>query len=338
MPYGAYVRDISNAYDTRNVIINTVWEDDYIVQVSYSLGSYIRFQRDLYVESAISIGYDPPAENRTARLGPGQEKNFDNRPLSQRSPSYQRLAVNWFATTLLSRYLRKRKFLLDPTEAVTKVAFAMFVNRYPETEAEFAQLVCQFPEALQRVQVSDAGFSADRLSDGARAAILALLEDQDRLAQYLREPRSFLESYAQGAQPEEIAALTALSEEQPALVENAFDQVELGGSAGDGNTYILLGMQGDQPSVDNLEWLKSGIGQFVEKNGFAPSVGWYLTAAQACHRVILGPGVSDRDRRFLEFMGHEIIDRRDGAPLADLTLERAPAPGENQTRRQQGAP
>ncbi len=36
------------------------------------------------------------------------------------------------------------------------------------------------------------------------------------------------------------------------------------------------------------------------------------------YRVIVGPGVSDREVEFLRFNGHELIDRRDGSDIGKL--------------------
>jgi hypothetical protein len=328
---GSYVADISNAEETKAVIEWTISDIDDIVSVRSVLGSWIRFSRNEYSTDAVSISYDPPADGAPFILGPSQNKVFDGKPLSARSQGFQQMAIDWFGQIVLSRYLRQRKFLIDPTSEITKVSNSLFGQRLPTTIEELANLIAKYPAALQYIRVSDKSFKPEQLSTGARRVIRSLLEDQPNLKQYLSEPGSFIKAQAEGLiQDEEAKALVTLANEQPDLVRYSFNVVEIGGADGDGNTYILIGIDPDKnlPSPEGLQWLQKGIDGFVNANGFLPSFGWYLTEAQTCRRVIAGPGVSDRDISYLQFMGHDITDQRQSGSLNELQFKPAPHPGE----------
>jgi len=319
---GFSVVDIGDATGTLCAIKTTIGEDgDNVVNVYYNLGHFIHFSETVVspAGSTVAISYDPPGEADEPVLGPCQQTAFDGILLSERGERYRHLAVNWFAFHVLGRYIRSQKFILDPTVEVQELAKEVLGGRLPRGVEDIASLICDDPNLLHRIQCVRGDFDPEQLSPAAREACLGLLEDVGGLEGYLSDPERFIRKWAGGMTPEEREALVRVAREQPALVRNAFDSVELGGARGDGNTYILIGLDRKRnlPDQKGWEWLGSQMEGFVARNGFLPSCGYYVTEAQSCQRIILGPGVTDRERDFLQFSGHELIDKRDGGLLEE---------------------
>jgi len=319
---GFSVVNIGDATGTLCAIKTTIGEDgDNVVNVYYNLGHFIHFSETVVPPpgSAVAISYDPPGEADEPVLGPCQQTAFDGAPLSERGERYRHLAVNWFAFHVLGRYIRSLKFILDPTTEVQALAKEVLGGRLPRGVEDIASLVCADPDLLHRIECVRGDFDPEQLSPAAREVCLGLLEDKGRLERYLSEPEGFIGKWAEEMTLEEREALVRVAGEQPDLVRNAFDSVELGGARGDGNTYILIGLDRERnlPDRKGWEWLGRQLGRFASRNGFLPSCGYYVTEAQSCQRIILGPGVTDRERDFLQFSGHEVIDRRDGGLLEE---------------------
>jgi hypothetical protein len=204
------------------------------------------------------------------------------------------------------------------------------------------EIVRHEPELIKYVRCVEEAFRPESVSPAMRRVIRQLLENRETVQMYLSaspdERGSLVEGWlADGGgelPPRERYALVQGAEDRGELFLSAYDSVELGRGPGDESTYILIGtdlgdlrlLDPDQKPgrFDAWRWVVDQLDEFEELNGFVPAFGPYVTEARMRYRVILGPGVSDREAAFLRFYGHETIDRRSGEPIGKLESDVAP--------------
>jgi len=317
------IADISDSFSTIRKIRSWTGDNDNILAISYQVAGWTTFSNTVFAAQgqvaapAVQIAWDPPGEYVRPPRGPSQHTYFDGLKLSNRDQEYQHIAVNWFIDFVLSGYLRPRRYVVEPTLAVQ---YALG-GRLPQTLEDIAALAQADPGLLQHVQCIEGDFEPDQLSPAARQVCLRLLEDEESLARFLESPAGFIETVeaqvGSRLTAEEKLALTRAASEKPDAMRAALDSVALGRAHGDENTYILIGVDPREPVTGQrgMRWLYEQLDNFVALNHFLPAFGYFVTEARLRYRVILGPGVSDRDKRFLEFFGHEAIDMRDGSPF-----------------------
>lgn len=161
--------------------------------------------------------------------------------------------------------------------------------------------------------------------DARLAVALLILEDDINLKHYFDNANDFLDEIVIAENinlPEEHRLeLVRASEMRQTAIYSLFDYAELGESAGDGNTYILVGAASDgRPTVEAMLWLQQSLAEFVERYGFLPGYGSYVTEAALRQRVILGPDTTERD---LEYIKNNVFDWHDcryGQSVTDLDL------------------
>jgi hypothetical protein len=303
---------------------------DVRVALDFNVGGYVRFSNTLFwgqslteVMKMVDVQWDPPGETPQVPFL-SQHTYFDGQPLSSRDENYQETAVNFFADFVLSSDLTTRHYIVEPTESV----LAALDGELPTTPEHVAQLAAADPDLLRYVRCSEQTFTPDQLSAGARQVCKGILEDAESLEGYLAEPEGHVDSLGDGVTDAEREALVNAAREKPALVRRAFDSVELGRAPGDGNTYILIGVDPETnlPSDDNLEWLFDQLRSFVEQNGFMPGFGPFVTEARQRAYVVLGPGTGQRERDYLALFGHRLVDRQDGAPIGQISSQTPSGP------------
>lgn len=146
-----------------------------------------------------------------------------------------------------------------------------------------------------------------------------IFENEDQTSAFLDNPSGFVEQ----------SGLTFSAEEEKLILEAAnkkhevgtiLDLAELGDSAGDGNTYLLLGS--GVPDEAQLAWLQQSLNEIQEVYGFLPAYGGYVTEAVFRSRVIIGPGVTEREIAYLRRNVGDLLDRRGvdgiGEPIGSL--------------------
>ncbi len=146
-----------------------------------------------------------------------------------------------------------------------------------------------------------------------------IFENEGQTSAFLDNPSGFVEQ----------SGLTFSAEEERLILEaadkklevgNVSDLAELGNSAGDGNTYLLLGS--GVPDEAQLAWLQQSLSEFQEEYGFLPAYGGYVTEAALRSRVIIGPGVTEREVEYLRRNVGDLLDRRGvdgiGEPIGSL--------------------
>lgn len=298
-------------------------DSDSIVAVDFNLGGFIRFSNSLEGRTskndanhpiAISSTWDPPNDPEPPRGG-SQHTTFDERPLSSRDAGYQHTAVTWFVEFVLSNYLKFGAIYLDPTPAV----MSKLENRTPESVAEIVNLLCDNPELIDNIQLTRHTFIPEQISPAVRELVATILEKESEVNAYLDDPASYLEknSHSDLSDLERRAFLNA-ARDKGNLVRHAFNCVELGRGRGDGNVYVLIGWdENGLPSTHGLDWFWRELPHFVARYHFVPGFGWYVTEARMRYHVILGPGVTERERAFLAFFGHRLVDRRNGQEIGD---------------------
>lgn len=303
---------------------------DAIVAVDFNVGGYIRFSNALFPGQAepppgakkkdfAVLHWDPPGDLEILP-GPSQFTYFDDQPLSSRDEGYQATAVNWFAEFVLSPYLTTRHYVIDPTDDV----IAALDGKLPKDTEDVSRLAATNPALLRHVSCHEQTFLPSQLSEGAREVIARLLEDGTSLQEYLKAPEAFIGSASdQTLLPEEADALSRAANEKQDLIRRAFDSVELGRARGDGNTYILLGVDRKMnlPDQGALDWVLSELPAFVEENGYLPAFGPFVTEARMRYTVVLGPGVTEREEAYLRLFGHQVVDRRDGSSIGQVRLD-----------------
>ncbi|HRQ40095.1 MAG TPA: hypothetical protein PLD25_19470 [Chloroflexota bacterium] len=295
---------------------------DNIVAVDFNLGGFIRFSNSLEGKVAkndpnapinITSTWDPANDPQPPRGG-SQHTAFDDQPLSSRDEGYQATAVNWFVEFVLSNYLQARTIQIDPTPEV----MARLGDRTPEAVAEITALLCDNPNLINNIQITSHSFVPEQISPAVKELSAAILENKEQVAAYLAAPESYVDQYGRDDLSDlERRAFVSAAQDKGDLVRHAFDCVELGRGRGDGNVYVLIGWEegGTMPDPNGLDWFGNELPGFVANNNFVPGFGWYVTEARMRYHVILGPGVTDRDRDFLAFFGHRLVDRRDGQEI-----------------------
>jgi hypothetical protein len=327
---------------------------DSVVAIDFNVGGYVRFSNSLFSgqvdpnpnqkpedrPALASISWDPPGEEPVPR-GPSQHTQFDGGRLSARDEGYQLTAVDWFVDFALSSYLTRRHYFVDPTEEV--MALMGEINpedesRLPKTPDDIMALVQRAPHLINSIRCDDETFTPDLISPALRQVCRNLLDSQDSVTRYVKTDatgrQGLISEWEAGAEggrltEREVAALTRAAEEKPDLLLRAQDSVELGRARGDENTYILIGTNVDPdlnlPVPEGVSeqfaawyWVMDQLDDFVEANGFVPAFGPYVTEARMRYRVVLGPGTGERERNFLQFYGHDLIDRTQGGPIGRL--------------------
>jgi len=298
--------------------------DDRTVALEFNVGGWMRFSNRAYPyynltnkapQTIVNTGWDPPGDDPQFPYI-NQMTYFDGQPLSSRDEDYQQIAVDFFADFVLSIYLVRRYYDVEPIPEVLEI----LDGNMPETPEDVAKIICANPALLRNIRFQEETFNPAMLSDGARQAILNLLESADTIESYLGSPEAFLLSSNVDLGENESQALVRAAKEKPDLVRAAFDSVELGRAKGDGNTYILLGInfETNTPDQQSLDWLIEQLGDFQRENGFTPSFGFFVTDAQTRHHVVLGPKVTEREIRYLTVFGHNLIDRREGGRIGRI--------------------
>lgn len=292
------------------------FEDDRYA-VAFQVGGWVIFSNSVFhsavngqaVAPEVYDSWDPPVDNpRMDSTGKSQHTYFDNGKLSERDPAYRRVAVNFFVDYALSHYLRRRRFVVEPMDK----ARAVLGGRLPETQDEVAELICKDPDMLDHIEFVDADVDPEQISPATRQVCERILESPEAAAAFVENPEAFLREYTPGGQelpPLEAAALIAAAREKRELVRNAADCVELGASKGDGNVYILIGVDPGtgRPKHEWIDWALAEADAHLARTGSWPAFGHYITDARLRYHVVLGPGTGDRERRFLEFSGNVIL-------------------------------
>jgi len=300
-------------------------EDDRYA-VAFQVGGWVIFSNSVFhstvegqpVAPEVYDSWDPPATSpRLDPSGKSQHTYFDNGKLSQRDPAYRRVAVNFFVDYALSNDLRQRRFVVEPTEKTR----AILGGRLPETQAEVAELICQDPNVLDHIEFVDADVDPEQISPATRQVCERILESPQAADAFADNPEVFLREHTPSGQelpPLEAQALIAAAREKRELVHNAADYVELGASKGDGNVYILIGVDPGtgRPKREWIDWALAEADAHFAKTGSWPAFGHYITDARLRYHVVLGPGTGDRERRFLEFSGNVILPSSQPKPEA----------------------
>jgi hypothetical protein len=291
-------------------------EDDRYA-VAFQVGGWVIFSNSVFrstvdgqvVTPEVYDSWDPPTDNpRLDPSGRSQHTYFDNGQLSQRDPAYRRIAVNFFVDYALSSYLRQRKFVVEPTERTRDI----LSGRLPETQAEIAKLICKDPNVLDHIEFVDADLDPEQISLATRQVCEQILESPQATAAFVNNSEAFLKEYAPSGKELptlEAQALLNAAREKPELVRNAADCVELGASKGDGNVYILIGVDPatSRPKREWIDWALTEADAHFAKTGSWPAFGHFITDARLRYHVVLGPGTGERERRFLEFAGNVIL-------------------------------
>jgi hypothetical protein len=168
---------------------------------------------------------------------------------------------------------------------------------------------------LQDVE-TEAGVSKQ---DAKANMALFILEDREHLSRYLNDPATFLSETEEMAgielSIEEKAQFTQAVVNQDAIL-SLFDYAELGESSGDGDTYILVGTAVTNiPTIEAMMWLQQSLAQFIDRYGFLPAYGSYVTEAALRQRVIIGPDVTEREKKYIENNVFDPHDYRDGRQI-----------------------
>ncbi len=156
--------------------------------------------------------------------------------------------------------------------------------------------------------------------------IYIILENREHLDKYLDNTAAFL------TEAEEKLGVVLSDEERLQFeqvsfaleaIYNVFDYVELGESAGDGDTYILVGtaVDNDVPTIETMMWLQQNLTKFKKRHAFLPGYGSYVTEAALRHRVIMGPDVTEREAEYLQNNVYDVHDYRDGRSIDSLEFE-----------------
>lgn len=313
---------------------NNPADTDSIVAVDFNIGGFVRFSNSLIggiynnvVDKPIAISstWDPVNDPAPPR-GFSQHTTFDEESLSSRDAGYQATAVNWFIEFVLSGYLQFRAIQLDPTPVV----MARLGERTPETVEEIVALLCDHPQLIDNIRITESTFVPEQISPAVKMLAARILENKDEMQAYLAAPESYVDGYGRDDLSDlERRAFVSAAHDKAVLVRHAFDCVELGRGPGDGNVFVLIGWEADRklPSQDGLDWFRRELPDFVAENGFVPGFGWYITEARMRYHVILGPGVTDRERDFLAFFGHRVIERREGQEIGDWLAPEDPPAG-----------
>ena len=161
----------------------------------------------------------------------------------------------------------------------------------------------------------------EQISLATRQVCEQILESPDAAAAFIKNPEAFLKEYTPDGEalpPLEAEALLNAAREKPELVRNAVDCVELGASKGDGNAYILIGVDPatGRPKREWIDWALAEADAHFAQTGSWPAFGHFITDARLRYHVVLGPGTGDRERRFLEFSGNVILPPRQTKPGA----------------------
>jgi hypothetical protein len=292
------------------------FEDDRYA-VAFQVGGWVIFSNSIFrstvngqiVATEVYDSWDPPADNpRLDSSGRSQHTYFDNGKLSQRDPAYRRVAVNFFVDYALSNYLRQRKFVVEPTEKTRRI----LGGRLPETQADVAKLICEDPNVLDSIEFVDADFDPEQISPATRQVCEKILNSPQAAEAFVNNPEASLKEYTPSGEElptHEAQALLYAAREKPELVRNAADYVELGASRGDGNVYILIGVDPEigRPKREWIDWALTEADAHFAQTGSWPAYGHFITDARLRYHVVLGPGTGERERRFLEFSGNVIL-------------------------------
>jgi hypothetical protein len=324
------IANINDAEATKRKIKGWTGDNDNVLAINYQIGGWAKFSNTVFKElgqkesdPVVNIAYDPPGQIEERERGFSQHTHFDNISLSSREdPQYEQIAVDFFGDFVLSAYLRPLQYNVEPTLEVQEALGG--AGYFPKSVEDIARMLQVNPNLLANVQCVPGDFDPKQLSPTTRMACLLVLEDQEGLASFLESPETTIrnaESLTALPCPEkEINALIQAANEKPDVIRSAFDSVALGRARGDGNTYILLGINlaTGLPDKDWFDWIIGQLDQVVQINGFLPVFGYYVTAARSHHTVVLGPGVTEREKEFLTFFGHKIIDRRNGEAIGKI--------------------
>ena len=292
------------------------YEDD-IYAVAFQVGGWAMFSNSVFASTVNGVpvtatvwnSWDPPAEaQRADPSDQSQHTYFDGGTLKERTPTYRRVAVNFFVDYALGGYLRGRQFIVEPTEK----AIAALDGRLPETEEDVVRVVCADPTAVRTLKVVESDFDPDTIAPATRSVCEALLDSPEQLDSFISDPENFIaENTPEGEDlPEaEGSALLSVAADKPELLAAALDCVELGAAKGDGNVYILIGVDPEtgRPKQEWIGWALGEAEAHYDRTGSWPAYGHFPTDARLRYHVVLGPGTTDRERRYLEFFGNVIM-------------------------------
>jgi hypothetical protein len=349
------VRLDPNGNPTDGVIVNYTKskfnpsDPDSVVVVDFNLGGYIRFSNSIALlggaepapgtqpETLTTVRWDPPGETRPRR-GFSQATTFGTEQffLSSRDEGYQRMVVDWFIFYVLGSYLTPRHYFIDPTPDVLETMSKIDPERPPESEQDIMAILQIRPDLIRSITCVEETFNLQAVSPALRGVVRHLLENRGMLEEYMATSdegrNSLIDGWQESSEAGELTAgerfaLLQAAVDRRELMGSAYDHIELGRGPGDENTYILIGnnfgpdlqLFGGTPArFDAWRWVVEQLEEFETLNGFIPAFGPYVTEARMRYRVIIGPGVSDREVEFLRFHGHELIDRRDGSDIGKL--------------------
>lgn len=324
------IANISNADSTRNKIKTWTGDVDNIVAINYQVGHWTTFSNTVFkhlgqtdAAPIVNIAYDPPGEELLPTRGPSQHTYFENETVDfDENPQYGETAVNYFASLVLADYLQTVRFIVKPTQDVQAALGGP--GNFPYKLEDIARMVQKDPKLLEKVERVEETFTPQSLSAAARYACRLLLHSRADVNAFLEDPEKIL-SQAEAETGEKLTeaernAFVQARDEQPDVIRYAFDHVELGQAPGDGNTYILIGVDPElkRPRAEWAQWATDQLEICYELNGFWPAYGPFVTEAHGRFRVVLGPGVTEREIGYLQFAGIELIDRTDGADIGLL--------------------
>ena len=195
-----------------------------------------------------------------------------------------------------------------------------------ERTLEFQLQVAEMFVNTMIFQNEDLNTDDSNVRDDLRQTVVAILDDKAPLERYLDNPELFLSEVEQTLgvtlSPEERVKFTEATSKRNAIY-SLFEYGQLGESAGDGDSYILIGTNGqtNTPSIETMTWLQQFLAEFVERFGFLPAYGSYVTEAVLRKRVIMGPDVTEREKGYIEDHVYDHHDYRNGRQIKFADFE-----------------
>lgn len=317
-------------------------DDDGKLGMKYNIGSWVAISDDF--DCLVGVGgYSKEFPAGVVADGTCKPPNnphrfrsystaFGGDALSEQSEQYRMRAVHYFADYVLADYLVPQSIYVPPDREIEEL-----LGGKPVTSLEdLIPALAKNPALARKLQCVRGEFDPESLTVRARTVIYRLLKNPENLASYLEAPAQFVDTYPDDSDylfgppgdsfPEiEREALILAAQQRPLMVQQAFDQVELGAGPGDGFASLLVGFDrvtGDSAG-DTWAWVHKNLTAYAAYNeGIVPAVGYYVTDAQLRYAVIAGPGVSRREMDFLVGTGTRVFDYTDGSvidrSLADL--------------------
>lgn len=196
---------------------------------------------------------------------------------------------------------------------------------FSQRSKQFQDLIVNrfFQKYLTTPETQQRELSEWSLSETAREVVYALFENKNNIESFIQAPEAFINAIEGDTfdpmLDEERTALVAIARDEKLLWQE-FDQASLGDADGDGDTYILIGseLSAGVPSQEAMMWLHKNLLSFFKEYGYMPGYGSYVTEAYLRTHVVLGPGVSEREKDFLVRTGINVYDRRNSELIGSL--------------------